>query len=100
MRRSRARTWGPDASEAPFRQTTPCFPSYPSNHAVFSTARSEMLAYLFPVHADEIRAIGKEGGDSRIWAGIHYQIDLDAGKLVGKSVADKFIAWANADGSQ
>src|SRR5262245_31135210 len=79
---------------------TPNFPSYPSNHAVFSTARSEMLAYLFPGHADEIRAIGKEGGDSRIWAGIHYQIDLDSGRQVGKSVAQKFIDWANADGSQ
>ena len=78
----------------------PNFPSYPSNHATFSTTRSEILAYLFPVHADEIRSIGKEGGDSRIWAGIHYQIDLDSGAQVGKLVADKFIAWANADGSQ
>ena len=57
----------------------PNFPSYPSNHATFSTTRSETLAYLFPVHADEIRSIGKEGGDSRIWAGTHYQIDLDSG---------------------
>jgi hypothetical protein len=59
-----------------------------------------MLAYLFPNHADEIRAIGKEGGDSRLWAGIHYQIDLDAGNQLGKSVAQKFIAWAKTDGSQ
>src|SRR5262249_25259713 len=79
---------------------TPNFPSYPSNHAVFSSARSEMLAYLFPVHADEIRQIGFEGGESRIWAGIHYQIDLDSGREVGKSVAQKFIDWANSDGSQ
>jgi membrane-associated phospholipid phosphatase len=78
----------------------PNFPSYPSNHATFSTTRSEILAYLFPLHADEIRAIGKEGGDSRIWAGIHYQIDLDSGAQIGKSVAGKFIAWANADSSQ
>jgi hypothetical protein len=78
----------------------PNFPSYPSNHATFSTTRAEMLAYLFPAHADEIRAVGKEGGDSRIWAGIHYQIDLDSGSQVGKSVAGKFIAWANTDGSQ
>ena len=78
----------------------PNFPSYPSNHATFSSARSEMLAYLFPFHADEIRAIGKEGGDSRVWAGIHYPIDLDSGNQLGKAVAQKFIAWANADGSQ
>jgi hypothetical protein len=59
-----------------------------------------MLAYLFPLHADEIRAIGKQAGDSRIWAGIHYQIDNAAGVQLGKSVAQKFIDWANADGSQ
>jgi membrane-associated phospholipid phosphatase len=46
----------------------PYFPSYPSNHATFSTARSEILAYLFPAHADFIRGVGKEGGDSRVWA--------------------------------
>ena len=39
----------------------PNFPSYPSNHSTFSAARSEILAYLFPPHADFIRAVGKEG---------------------------------------
>jgi len=78
----------------------PNFPSYPSNHATFSSTRSEVLAYLFPAHADFIRAVGKEAGDSRIWAGIHYQIDLDSGNALGKSIAQKFIAWANSDGSQ
>jgi len=79
---------------------TPNFPSYPSNHSTFSATRSEVLAYLFPAHADEVRAVGKEAGDSRIWAGIHYQIDNAAGVQLGRSVAQKFIAWANADGSQ
>ena len=79
---------------------TPNFPSYPSNHSTYSAARSEVLAYLFPAHADEVRAMAREAGDSRIWAGIHYQIDLDAGNQLGKAVAQKFIAWANEDGSQ
>ena len=78
----------------------PNFPSYPSNHATFSSARAEILAYLFPQHADLVRALGKEAGDSRIWAGIHYQIDLDAGNQLGRSVAQKFIDRANSDGSQ
>jgi hypothetical protein len=59
-----------------------------------------MLAYLFPLHADFIRAVGKEAGDSRIWAGIHYQIDNESGGQLGRSVAQKFITWANGDGSQ
>jgi membrane-associated phospholipid phosphatase len=78
----------------------PNFPSYPSNHSTFSAAKSEMLAYLFPDHADFIRAVGKEAGDSRIWAGIHYPMDNVAGVELGKSVAQLFLAWAQSDGSQ
>ena len=78
----------------------PNFPSYPSNHSTFSAARSEMLAYLFPEQADFIRAVGKEAGDSRIWAGIHFPMDNDAGVALGKSVAHVFISWAQSDGSQ
>ena len=78
----------------------PHHPSYPSNHSTFSAARSEILAYLFPARADFIRAVGKEGGDSRIWAGIHYPMDNVAGVQLGKSVAQVFISWAQSDGSQ
>lgn len=78
----------------------PNFPSYPSNHSTFSAGRSEVLAYLFPSRADFIRAVGKEGGDSRIWAGIHYQMDNLAGVALGKSVAEVFITRAQNDGSQ
>jgi len=78
----------------------PYFPSYPSNHATFSTARAEVLAYLFPTRADFIRAVGREGGNSRIWAGIHYEIDITAGNQLGRSIAEVFIAWARADGSE
>src|SRR5206468_5206405 len=78
----------------------PNFPSYPSNHSTFSTAKMEMLAYLFPARADFIRGVGKEAGDSRIWAGIHFPMDNVAGLQLGKSVAQVFIEWAQSDGSQ
>ncbi len=78
----------------------PNFPSYPSNHSTFSATRAEILAYLFPTRAVFIRAVGKEGGDSRIWAGIHYEIDNVSGVNLGKSVAGVFIARAQQDGSQ
>jgi len=78
----------------------PSHPSYPSNHSSFSAARSEVLAYLFPDHADFIRAAGKEAGDSRIWGGIHYPMDNIAGVNLGKAVAGVFINWAENDGSQ
>ena len=78
----------------------PNFPSCPSNHSTFSASRSEILAYLFPTRAVLARAIGKEAGDSRIWAGIHYQMDNVAGVNLGHSVAAVFIARAQQDGSQ
>ncbi len=78
----------------------PNFPSYPSNHSTLSAANGEMLAYLFPARADEARSIGKQAGDSRIWAGIHYEIDNESGVALGKKVAQKFIDWAKSDGSQ
>jgi len=78
----------------------PNFPSYPSNHATLSSSRAEVLAYLFPAHAGEIRAIGKEAADSRVWAGIHYEMDLRSGAELGTKVAQRVIDWANKDGSQ
>ena len=78
----------------------PNVPSYPSNHSTFSTARSEVLAYLFPERADAIRALGKEAGDSRIWAGIHFEMDNREGATLGRKVASKFIEWGRNDGSK
>jgi membrane-associated phospholipid phosphatase len=77
----------------------PPFPSYPSNHSTLSTARCEVLAYLFPEHAEFIRKVGQEGGDSRIWAGIHYPMDNEAGIALGKAVAAKFVEYAKGDGA-
>jgi hypothetical protein len=38
-----------------------------------------------------------EAGGSRVWAGIHYEMDNRAGVEVGKAVAGKFIVWAKGD---
>jgi len=78
----------------------PNFPSYPSNHSTFSTNSTELLAHLFPARADFIRAQGKEAGDSRIWAGIHFQMDNAAGVALGTQISQAFIHWAMTDGSQ
>jgi hypothetical protein len=78
----------------------PNFHSYPSNHSTLSAANAEILAYLFPTRADEARNLGKQAGESRKWAGIHYEIDNESGATLGKKVAQKFIDWANKDGSQ
>jgi membrane-associated phospholipid phosphatase len=80
--------------------TPPNFPSYPSNHAAFSWGRAEMPTYLFRHHAEEANAMGLGAAQSRVWAGIHYQLDLDAGKALGRTVAQKYIEWAENDGSK
>jgi membrane-associated phospholipid phosphatase len=90
--------WYPRPAQVDPRLTTlfpaPNFPSYPSNHSTLSAARAEILAYLFPERAGFIRAMSKEAGDSRIWAGIHFEMDNQAGVALGKSIANDFIAWA------
>ena len=64
----------------------PNFPSYPSNHSTFSAARSEVLAYLFPAHADFIRAVGKEAGECSFpHQAVEAAIDIEqpSGRRVG-----------------
>lgn len=78
----------------------PNFPSYPSNHSTFSYSRAEILAYLFPHHATEAAAMADEASHSRVWAGIHFPVDLEAGKTLGRAVARRFIDWAENDGSK
>ncbi len=78
----------------------PPFPSYPSNHSTFSATRSQILAYLFPLHADEILALGQEAGQFTNLGRHSFPQDNVAGIALGTSVASKFIAWAKADGSQ
>ncbi len=75
----------------------PNFPSYPSNHSALSTARAELLGFLFPARKDAMTALGKEAGDSRIWAGIHYEMDNQAGATMGRAVARRFMEWMDSD---
>jgi len=79
--------------------TTPNFPSYPSNHSVLSTARAEILAYLFPDDAAYFRMRGEEAGLSRLAAGIHFRSDHEAGSEMGRKIARKLIDLAERDGS-
>jgi len=74
--------------------STPPFPSYPSGHSCTSTAMAEVLAYLFPAHAEEVRTLAEQAGDSRLWAGIHFQSDIDAGEEIGRDVAGAVLSAA------
>jgi membrane-associated phospholipid phosphatase len=74
----------------------PNHPSYPAAHACLSTARATVLAHLFPRDRDRLLARAKEAGESRIWAGIHYRFDIEAGETLGRQVAEKVLERAFA----
>jgi membrane-associated phospholipid phosphatase len=79
---------------------TPNHPSYPAAHACNSAAVAEVLSYLFPADATEFHAAASEAANSRLWAGIHFRSDLNAGSALGRAVAQRVIALAKTDGSQ
>ncbi|TMB15540.1 MAG: phosphatase PAP2 family protein [Deltaproteobacteria bacterium] len=78
---------------------TPNHPSYPAAHGAGSGSAYAMAAYLFPRDAAVFTQEANDLAESRLWAGIHYQTDIDAGLAQGRNVAQEVIKVANADGS-
>ena len=70
---------------------SPNHPSYPAAHGAGSGAAGEIAAFLFPRDAVSLRADDDMLAQSRRWAGIHYQTDIDAGLAQGKAVAQEVI---------
>ena len=99
-----------DATFAPFI-TTPCFPSYPSNHASGTNGGLEMMRRLFgaaghdititntvpalgplpaaviTVQYSQFQQISNDIDDARVYGGIHWRFDQDAGNDLGRAVA-------------
>ena len=63
--------------------------SYPSGHAALGWAWSLILAELSPERADTILQRGMAFGQSRAICGVHWQSDVDAGRLVGSAAVAK-----------
>jgi membrane-associated phospholipid phosphatase len=78
---------------------TPNHPSYPAAHGAGSGAAYAIASYLFPREADAFTQEANDIGESRLWAGIHYQTDINAGLAQGRAIAAEVIRVANADGS-
>ena len=66
--------------------TTPPFPSYPSGHSTTSGAASTVLSALFPAQAQELDAMAEEAAVSRLYSGIHYRSDNEAGLALGRQI--------------
>jgi hypothetical protein len=96
----------PDQTFVPYI-STPCFPSYPSNHASASTGGAEMLRLIYgggphyitmsnPYNATVANlsmrylTVGKildDVDDARVYGGVHFRFDQTAGRKLGSAVA-------------
>jgi hypothetical protein len=91
-----------DATWAPLI-VAPCFPGYTSNHAGLSNAGAEVLRRLygaaghtititnplFPTliyHYSQLKQITDDIDDARVYGGIHFRFDQDAGGVLGRAV--------------
>ena len=81
-----------------FPYTLPNHPSYPSGHSCLSSSAVTILSQYFPAHAEALHAALIEAGLSRIYGGIHYRFDIEAGQHLGHSVA-LFTIAADASGN-
>jgi membrane-associated phospholipid phosphatase len=65
---------------------TPPFPAYPSGHSTTSGAAATVLGGFFPDRARELGAMADEAAISRLYGGIHYGFDNDAGLALGQRI--------------
>lgn len=65
----------------------PNFPSYPSNHAAISAGMARVLSNRFPSEGTRLDALADEAALSRVYGGIHYRFDGEAGLSLGRTIA-------------
>ena len=87
--------WVPRPTQADPQITLPIgvpnHPSYPSNHACISGAIGFVLDAMLPGANGLYSAMGRQAGISRLYAGIHYQMDLDEGYAIARKIADRAL---------
>lgn len=66
--------------------------SHPSGHAAYGATIGFLLAEMLPEKRVEIYARINDYARSRMIAGVHFRSDVEAGKLIGATVAGAFLA--------
>ncbi len=79
---------------------TPNFPSYTSGHSMFSAAGATVMAHVFPSEAAIFDAWAEEAAASRLYGGIHYRFDIDAGEQQGRIVGQYAVSRMAQDGGE
>jgi hypothetical protein len=92
----------PDPTFAPYI-VTPCFPSYPSAHGTLSNAATEVMEQVYAggqlsitltnsavpgvtLKYTSLTQITDDISDARVYGGIHFRTDQDAGGVLGRKV--------------
>lgn len=78
----------------------PNFPAYISGHSTFSAAAATILGHIVPGRATAYDAMASEASLSRMYGGIHYRSDCEAGLTVGKNVGGYAVQRALTDGAE
>jgi len=65
--------------------------SYPSGHATMGYAAAAVLANLIPGNAQVILARASDYAESRLYCGVHYRSDIDAGQVLGNVLVDRLM---------
>jgi len=60
--------------------------SYPSGHSMTTWSWGLILTELAPSKADPLLQVGREGGESRVICGVHFQSDVEAGRVMGSAM--------------
>jgi membrane-associated phospholipid phosphatase len=64
----------------------PNFPSYPSGHACSAGAFDAVLGHFIPQQRAEFTRMAEEQAMARLYGGVHYRFDNDAGLALGRAV--------------
>ena len=76
-----------DATFSP-HLVTPPFPGYVSGHASVSGAAEQVLATAMPMHGVKLKLLAEEAALSRLYGGIHFRSDNEAGLALGRRIGE------------
>jgi membrane-associated phospholipid phosphatase len=79
--------------------SNPHVPSYPNEFATAAGAAAAVLKYLYPADADALQGMAEEAARSRLYAGVAFPSDTDAGLKLGDEVGQLVVQRAKSDGS-
>lgn len=71
---------------------TPQHPSYPAGHSVMPACFIKIMAHFFPAEKQKLYELLEECAWSRLYAGVHYPIDITEGIKLGEDIAEKIIS--------